>query len=260
MQGRSEVISVTSSQRREVGEEKQIIIENTHEAIIEIETFDKVQDLLRRRTKSGTAPQKNLFTNILYCEDCKKGMWYKKNQKGYRCGGNLRHGHVFCTNKTIVREKDLEQIIMDDLKPLYETLKNEKFISSLLKKLETKKHQFQKDLEQIQTEIDDIKQKKLKYLDLYTENVISNEELVEARELTDKKINELQLKKDQLKQLLNECENENYGIHVSEKLKDLISLKELTSPVLHSLVKRITCTHDGTIHIQYAFVNPLQSA
>lgn len=260
VQGRSEMISVTSSQRREIDKENQIIVKNTHEAIIEKETFNKVQDLLRRRTKAGTAPQKHLFTNTLYCKECQKGMWYKANQKGYRCGGNLRHGNVFCTNKTVVREKALEQIIMDDLKPLYETLKDEKFLRSLLKKLDTKKHQLQKDLEQIQTEIDDIKQKKLKYLDLYTENVISKEELIEARELTDQKINELQLKQDQLNEQMNECENENYAVHISEKLKDVISLKKLTPQVLHSLVERITCTHEGTIHIQYSFVNPLQVA
>lgn len=41
---------------------------------------------------------------------------------------------------------------------------------------------------------------------MYTENVISKVELVEARELTDQKITELQLKQGQLNELLNECE------------------------------------------------------
>ena len=54
-------------------------------------------------------------------------MWYKKNQKGYRCSGNLRHGDTFCTNKTIVREKELMHVIMEDLKPLYNILKEEIF-------------------------------------------------------------------------------------------------------------------------------------
>ncbi|WP_077210734.1 recombinase family protein [Bacillus dakarensis] len=260
VQGRSEMITVTSSQRREVDKENQIIHENTHEAIIEKETFNKVQELLRKRTKTGTAPQKHLFTNLLYCEDCQKGMWYKQNQKGYRCGGNLRHGEVFCVNKTIVREKALVHVIMEDLKPLYNTLKEESFLKSLVKKLESKKHQIQKELENVQAEIDNLKQNKLKYLNLYTENVISKDELIEARELTDANINELQLKKTQLIEKMNECDNENYAVHIGEKLKDVISLDELTPQVLHSLVEKITCTHEGEIHIQYSFVNPLQVA
>lgn len=260
VQGRSEMITVTSSQRREIEEDNQIIHENTHEAIIEKETFNKVQELLNKRTKTCTAPQKHLFTNLLYCEDCQKGLWYKKNQKGYRCGGNLRHGDTFCVNKTIVREKELMHVIMEDLKPLYNTLKEESFLKSLVKKLENKKHQIQKELENVQTEIDALKQKKLKYIDLYTENVLSKEELIEARELTDVTINELQLKKSQLIEIMNDCDNEDYAIHISKKLKDVISLEELTPQVLHSLVEKITCTPEGEIHIKYSFVNPLQVA
>ncbi|WP_367890486.1 hypothetical protein [Bacillus rhizoplanae] len=26
-------------------------------------------------------------------------MWYNANQKGYRCGGNIKHGSVFCENQ-----------------------------------------------------------------------------------------------------------------------------------------------------------------
>jgi len=117
---------------------------STHDAIIEKEIFNKVQDLLKKRTKKGTSPQKHLFTNLLYCEECQRGLWYKANQKGYRCGGNLRHGDTFCTNKVIVREKELIHFIMNDLKPLYETLKEESFVQALLKKLHNKKHQVQK--------------------------------------------------------------------------------------------------------------------
>lgn len=121
-QRRSETISVISSKRKEIDQEKQIVVENTHDAIIEKEIFDKVQYLLKKRTKTGTAPQKHLFTNLLYCEECQRGMWYKANQKGYRYGGNLRNGDTFCINKVIVREKELIHVIIYDLKPLYDTL------------------------------------------------------------------------------------------------------------------------------------------
>ncbi|MEF7496550.1 recombinase family protein [Lysinibacillus sphaericus] len=258
VQGRSETISVTSSYRREIDEENQIFNENTHEAIIEKETFDKVQELLQRRTKSGTAPQKHLFTNLLYCEECQKGMWYKANQKGYRCGGNLRHGDTFCVNKTAVRERELIDVIINDLKPLYNTLKEESFVQTLLKKLSKKKHQIQIELEKTKSDIDALKQKKLEYVHLYTDNIISKEELIEYRDLTDNNIKELQTKKAQLNEKASECEDENYAVSIGRKLKDVLSLDALTSPILHSLVEKITCTHDGYIHIHYTFVNPLQ--
>jgi site-specific DNA recombinase len=259
-QGRSETISVTSTKRKEIDPENQIVSENTHDAIIDKELFDQVQDLLRRRTKTGAAPQKHLFTNLLYCEECHRGMWYKANQKGYRCGGNLRHGNTFCVNKVIVREKELIQVIMNDLMPLYNTLKEESFVQTLLKKLNNKKHQIQKELKETQSEIDALKQKKLNYVDLFTDDIISREELVEYRELTDNKIKELQTKKTQLNEKMNKCEDENYAVSIGKKLKNILSLEELTPQILHSLVERITCTHEGKIHIHYTFVNPLEVA
>lgn len=72
--------------------------------------------------------------------------------------------------------------------PLYNTLQEESFVQNLLKKLNNKKHQFQKELEKIQSEIDTLKQKKLNYVNLFTDDIISKEELVEYRELTDNKI------------------------------------------------------------------------
>ena len=59
---------------------------------------------------------------------------------------------------------------------------------------------------------------------------------------------------------MNDCNNEDYAIHISEKLKNVISLEALTPPVLHSLVEKFPFTHEGEIHIHYSFVNPLQVA
>jgi site-specific DNA recombinase len=64
------------------------------------------------------------------------------------------------------------------------------------------------------------------------------------------------VKKEQLYEQMQECENENFVLNIGEKLKDVLTLKELTPQVLHSLVEKvITCKLDG---IKYSFVNPLQ--
>jgi site-specific DNA recombinase len=98
----------------------------------------------------------------------------------------------------------------------------------------------------------------LEYVDLYTDNVLTKEDLVEYRDLTDNKIKELQSKKSQLDEQLQECDNEDYTIYIGKKLKAVLNLKELTPQDLHSLVEKIICKNDGTVHIQYSFVNPLQ--
>ncbi|MFJ5760655.1 hypothetical protein ACIQAA_16320 [Neobacillus sp. NPDC093182] len=74
--------------------------------------------------------------------------------------------------------------------------------------------------------------------------------------LTDKNLKELDLSMTQLQQKLEECTNENYTLKMGNKLKELLSLKDLTPQVLNTLIERITCNTQGDIHIQYNFVNP----
>ncbi|MCJ0931902.1 recombinase family protein [Virgibacillus halodenitrificans] len=258
VQSRTETISVTSSKRREVNSEDFLVIEGTHEAIIPKEMFHAVQTMLQKRTRSNTAPKRHLFTNMLYCEDCHRGMWYKANQKGYRCGGNIKHGKAFCLNKVVIREKELKHIILDDLQKLFNSIQEESFINSFLNKLNVKKRQLNKELKKIEAEVDGLRNKKLEYVNLYTENVISKDELVEYRVLTDNKIEALQKKKMQMDEKRLEYENEDYAVNIGNKLKDVLTLKELTPNILHSLVEKITCEEEGNIRIQYSFVNPFQ--
>lgn len=75
VQGRSRIKSYKLHIQERVPEEDWFIAENTHEPIISRETFEKVQRLLLRDTR--TAPQKKklyLFSGFLRCADCGKSM------------------------------------------------------------------------------------------------------------------------------------------------------------------------------------------
>lgn len=74
VQNRSTTVSVTSKKRKNVESEKQIIVRDTHKAIIPRDLFDAVKQQMKIRTKYITAPKKHLFTNILFCKDCGTGV------------------------------------------------------------------------------------------------------------------------------------------------------------------------------------------
>ncbi len=94
-------------------------------------------------------------------------MWYKANQKGYRCGGNIKHGNTFCISKVTVREKALMHVIMEDLQTLFNSLKEESFLNTLMNKLNVKKRKVLKELEAVQSDMETLKNKKLEYVNLY---------------------------------------------------------------------------------------------
>ncbi|MCM3361280.1 recombinase family protein [Niallia sp. MER TA 168] len=258
VQNRTETVSVTTTKRRILGEDKATIQENTHEPIISKETFQAVQKMLQTRTRTSTAPKKHLFTNILFCENCQKGMWFKANQKGYRCGGNIKHGDTFCENRVVIREKELENIIIEDLQELFKSIQDDEFLRSLQKRLDQKKFLINNELKKIENKSNKLRSRKKDYLDMYADEILSREELVEYRKQIDQEVSNLETAKIKYQEKLEECESENYAIDLGKKLKEVSILNDLTPQVLHSLVNKVTCSVDGNLRIHYNFVNPFE--
>ena len=109
VQGRQRVKSYKIHIQERVPEDEWIIVENTHEAIIDRETFDKVQGLLKRDTR--TAPKSKqlyLFSGFLKCADCGRAM-SRIASKGiyvyYQCGTYKSLSKKACTMHSIKSDR-----------------------------------------------------------------------------------------------------------------------------------------------------------
>ncbi|HZH62539.1 MAG TPA: recombinase family protein [Metabacillus sp.] len=66
VQNRSTTISVTSKKRKKVDQDNQIICKDAHEAIIPLDVFNAVQQLMKIRTKFITVPKSFHQCSILH--------------------------------------------------------------------------------------------------------------------------------------------------------------------------------------------------
>ena len=104
VQGRQRVKSYKVHTQEQVPENEWYIVENTHEPIIERPVFEKVQDLLKRDTRTG--PQKKtlyLFSGFLRCADCGKAM-SRSQSRGtvyYFCRTYKDQSKTACTKHSI---------------------------------------------------------------------------------------------------------------------------------------------------------------
>lgn len=104
VQGRYRVKSYKVHVQEVVPQDEWYVVENTHEAIIDRETFDKAQQLLMRNTR--TAPQRErlyLFSGFLKCADCGRAMTRSKvgNIVYYYCRTYKNQSKSACTKHTI---------------------------------------------------------------------------------------------------------------------------------------------------------------
>lgn len=99
-------------------------IENYHEAIIDRDTFDMVQDMLSRNVRKARTFN-YVFSGLCTCSDCGRrliGTTDKNRSRGerykvYRCMGHYR-AFPDCINSKSLNEKKLEKYLVENLKNL----------------------------------------------------------------------------------------------------------------------------------------------
>lgn len=88
------------------GERTKYHVEDAHDAIITMDEYNKVQEILRKRRESfnvGVTPDDYAFKGKLICSHCNAKYMMKKNYKTYRwlCGTYTKYGPKGCSNKQI---------------------------------------------------------------------------------------------------------------------------------------------------------------
>lgn len=109
---------------------EQYVFEGNHTPIVTKEDFELVQSILNRRKKTGSkgaASMDNIFSGLLYCQDCGSYMVaYNKEGKArsYICGSYHKYGRKSCQRHTVT-EDVLESSIKEYLRLAAQALEKE---------------------------------------------------------------------------------------------------------------------------------------
>lgn len=102
-----------------VAKDEQVVIQNSHEAIIDRNTFNTVQEMLNKQTNEWnySTRGKHLLTGLVFCK-CGSRIAYNKNHgKESRCicSSYKRYGNKFCSSVHL-KEADLIEMVANSLK------------------------------------------------------------------------------------------------------------------------------------------------
>ena len=157
VQGKNKIISYKIHKQVRTPQSEWIIVENTHEPIISKETFEAVQKMLTRDTR--TPPNNKAiypFSGFLRCNDCGRSL-HRKTAKGvayYYCRISKEATNK-CTRHSI-RESRLEEAVLSAIQLQIKLIKKiEKVIDDINKapKIETKSTRLQSLLKQQENEL-----------------------------------------------------------------------------------------------------------
>ena len=127
VQGKNTNLSYKIKKCRAKPKDEWIIVEGTHEPIIDKETFEKAQSLFNRNTR--TSPKKtevDLFSGFVKCADCHRAMSKKINNhaygvyKYYRCVTASKKSKTACSPHSI-RIDVLEKTVLSSIQNMIDT-------------------------------------------------------------------------------------------------------------------------------------------
>lgn len=231
--------------------ESRKIFKNTHEAIIDKETWNTVQQIRknkRRPTKSG---KQSIFSGHLFCKDCGSKLYYctaynfTPNKDFYRCSKYKNHSTKSCTSHNI-KDYALRELVLDNVKKVVSYISSfeDLFIQDKL----------DASLEEQQKEIDTNKkllsqyERRAKDIDsliqhIYEDNIsgkITDDRFATLSLNYEKEQKELKEKINELTITLNKNKQEEIDLTTFiGKVRKYTNIKELTPEIINELIDKI---------------------
>ena len=267
--GKEEVADFLTGQRKEKDESEWLVTIRPELRIIDDETFDKAQEILKDRHDSfkmthERQSNKHLFSTLIKCKDC--GWSFRRTVRQYKniyirwvCSGHNGRGADSCPNAITVDEEELIQVLQEYFQDVLS--KKKKVIDYVIKefqrvyKAKDENVEYEKELT---AELNRLRRSREKYMDMYTDDLISREELNEKiggmRKEIDRLENELKMvsynltKGEQLEAILNSTFKE---------MEDITDVHEMTNTQLKRLINKIEVDKEGNVDIYLRLIGDL---
>ena len=267
--GKEEIVDFLTGQRKEKDESEWLVTIRPELRIIEDEVFDKAQDILKCRHDSfkithERQSNKYLFSTLIKCKEC--GWSFRRTVRQYKntyvrwvCSGHNGKGADSCPNAVTVDEEELIRALQEYFQEILS--KKKKVINYVIKEFQRVYKAKDENIEyekQLNTELNKLRKSREKYMDMYTDDLISREELNEKiggmRKEIERMENELKMvsyhltKGEQLEVILNST---------FKQLEDITDVHEMTNVQLKRLINKIEVDKDGNVDIYLRLIGDL---
>ena len=267
--GKEEVADFLTGQRKEKDESEWMVVVRPELRMIEDEVFDRAQEILKGRHMSfhmthERQSNKHLFSTLIKCKDC--GWSFRRTVRQYKntyvrwvCSGHNGRGADRCPNAVTVDEEDLIQALREYFTDVLS--KKKKVIDYVVKEFQRVYKAKDENLEyekELNAELNRLRKAREKYMDMYTDDLISREELNE-------KIGGM---RKEIERLENELKMVSYHLTKGEQLEAILSstfktmedvtdVHEMTNVQLKRLIKKIEVDKDGNVDIYLRLIGEL---
>ena len=272
--GKSYKVSYKSKKTKKNPEEKQYFFPNTHEPLIDEETFDLAQKRIATKHRPTKVDEIDLFSGLLFCADCGYKMYLQQGagtlerKHAYTCGkyrNRIRTGELCTTH--YIRKSVLKELVLADLQRVLSYVKKheQEFIETAnecsAKAIQKTLTQQRKELDKAQNRINELN---ILFRKLYEDNALgklSDEQFAFLTSGYDEEKKTLPWRIAELTQEIDTITERSTDVKRFVALvRRYTAIEELTYENVHEFIDRILIheldknTNTRKIEIFYSFV------
>ena len=227
------------------------IFKNTHEAIIDEETWNTAQRIRSNKLRPTKTGKVSIFSGHLFCKDCGAKLYYCTTNKFtpdkdfYRCSNYKNNSTHSCTSHTI-RDHILKELVLDNIKQVisyitsYEDLFIQEKLNTSLEEQRKEDISNRKLLSQYEKRVKDIDNL---IQHIYEDNIsgkITDDRFATLSLNYEKEQKDLKDKIQELATTLDKTKQEEIDLSsFIDKVKKYTEIKELTPEIINELVDKI---------------------
>ena len=271
--------SYKCKKRIEIPEDQQMVIENTHEAIIDQDTFYRVQVLRQQRRRPTKLGEMGMFSGLVFCADCGARMHqcrsstWTKEQECFTCANVQRR--IDPCSRHYIRVVVLEELVRENLRQVAAMVKDHE--AEFVRQIASRTMEEQRrGLGEMKKALG-LKEKRIVELDniikrLYEDNIIGKLTDERFKILSDGYEQEQGTLKEEVQQLQADIqEADGKTVNISSFLKAVkkyTDFEELTPGMLRDLIEKIVVHapdkssghRQQKVDIYYTFVGELTTS
>lgn len=259
---KSHVVKVGSNRVRQIPEAERPVIENTHEALISREDYQKAKEVVKSNRKSKKNCETSPLTGLLVCGCCgnrlSKG---KAANKSFLCANKRYVPDSGCRDVRAVEKQTMDILHRAVMTQITLFKEQEKELEMLVKNGQSEFLLCQREAAKLDDKRKRAAEQKLSLYEEYVEGRITKEEyLVRKADSTalEKEYIRRQAVLDKKLQKMRNGQEEKMKQH--KKSSGLPAYEEqalLTRKMLAALVERIVVMPDGTLEIYWRFMDEM---
>ena len=231
-------------------EDEWVVTPNTQEAIIDEDTWLRVQELRQNKRRPTSTGRTSLFSGLVFCPDCGSKLHFcaakslRRDQEFFRCA-NYKSGRGECTIH-FIRDVVLQKIVLEAVGELADFVRcyEPVFLYLIAKNSASGRKQEMKDLrleiEAARRRIDELDRLISR---IYEDNVLgrlSDERYERMSAGYEKEQHDLVTSVAENEKRLREMEKERTDLHALLKgLREFTEIRELTPELVNTLIRRI---------------------